>query len=138
MRLTSLCTPSLIVYCLYRPTDSSRCTRGCHVFYHLKLAVFLLFFFVFFLIDLFTDSKFSDVEFLSLTSETQLAHCFLLKDKHPSKIVPYPFARSAYKNGYSCWPLKQFLSTIETLYRVSSYGMLRYTPDDDTLNCSRF
>ena len=45
MRLTPLCTPSLIVYCLYRPTDSSRCTRGCHVFYPLRLAVFFLVFF---------------------------------------------------------------------------------------------
>ena len=59
--------------------------------------------FYFFLIEFFSDSKFSDVEFLSLTSETH-PHRFLLKDeKHPSKIDPYAFARSAHQNGYSCW-----------------------------------
>ena len=104
MRLTPLCTPSLIVYCLYQPTDSSRCTRGCNVFYPLRLAdffvvvvVLLLFFcfcfvlllfllllllllFVLLLLLFFSRFKFSDVEFLSLTSETLLED-----DKHPSK-----------------------------------------------------
>ena len=53
-----------------------------------------MFVFLFLLTDLiFSISKFSDAEFLSLTSEMQ-AHHFLLKDeKHPSKIVHYSFAR---------------------------------------------
>ena len=60
----------------------------------------------FFLIDLSSDSEFSNVEFLSLTVEMH-AHHFLLKDdKHPSKIIPYLFARSVHQNGYYCWPLK--------------------------------
>ena len=41
MRLTPLC----IEYCLYRPTDSLRCTSGYHVFYPLRRAVFLFLFF---------------------------------------------------------------------------------------------
>ena len=61
---------------------------------------------LFFKLIFFSDSKFSDVVFLSLTLETY-AHRFLLKDdKHPSKVAPYAFARSAHQNGYSCWPLK--------------------------------
>ena len=47
------------MYCLYRPTDSSRCTRGCHVFYPLRLAgVFFVVFWGGFLIDLFLRLKF--------------------------------------------------------------------------------
>ena len=61
----------------------ARCIRGCHVFYPLRLAVVFFFFFfccccccvvfaVFFVffVFVFFDSKFSKVEFLSLTSET--------------------------------------------------------------------
>ena len=68
---------------------------------------FFFFFLLFFLIDLFFRFKiFGCRFFLSLTSETH-AHRFLLKDdKHPSKIVPYAFSRSAHQNGYSCWPLE--------------------------------
>ena len=44
MRLTPLCTPSFIVDCLYRQTDSSICTRVCLVLC-LTLCHFVLVFF---------------------------------------------------------------------------------------------
>ena len=61
------------------------------------------FFSIFFFIDIFfSDSKFSGVEFLSLTLETHAQRFLLKDDKHPSKIIPYPLARSAHENSYSC------------------------------------
>ena len=47
MRLTPICTPSLIVYCLHLPTDSSKMHTQVSCFHPLRLAFFGVVFFLF-------------------------------------------------------------------------------------------
>ena len=132
MQLTPVCYPFPHCVLLAPTTDSSKTHTQVSCLRPAFFVVFFCFCFFLLLIDFFSISKFSDAEFLSLTSKKP-AYCFLLKaDK--CTVSPDEITVCASKQLFLLITKKKKVSKSQRIYPVSPVksliGLLRCTPDD--------